>query len=304
MGSNVSNLRFLMPVLVIVGVALYNKSRGDANPVPSTDNPFESVTTEQFAAAILGFLTYRIPLFFSQIQDAFKDEAGNMVLPGSAGMAMQLAKTNDDEDSSSRSSSSSTGGMVGGVLDSLTPVLLVSGPQATGRSTLVQRLIEEGNGRFVTPLKIDRLQDGVSFERLEQRGEFLHVDPSGRYGFTKEGVVMATKKRGGESVVAIDADVALAKKLAKVPGVRLIGVWVGLNTVGEFEARLEAMIANGEIDIPEDETKESVIRARIKEIIKEIEYGISSGLFEFTILNEDEEKSLQELKEAAAYCFK
>ena len=41
-----------------------------------------------------------------------------------------------------------------------------------------------------------------------------------------------------------------------------------------------------------------------REIVQEIEFGISSGIFEFTILNEDEETSLKQLSEAASYSFK
>jgi guanylate kinase len=288
LGSNISNLRFVMPILVIVGVALYNKSLGDANPMQS-DNPFGSITAEQFGSAILGFLTYRAPLFFSQIQDAFKDDGGNVVVPGSVGVAMQLAKDTEEAQ-----------GMA--ALVTLTPILLVSGPQATGRAELIQQLVAESEGKFVTPKTLDKFQDPVTFERLVRRDEFLQVDPTGRYGITKDGIMTAGKM--GESVVVVDADVALAKKLAKVSGARLIGVWVGLNTMVEFESRLEKQIASGAILIAQDESKESVIRARVKEIIKEVEYGISAGLFEFTILNVDKDKSIAELKEAASYCFK
>ena len=84
----------------------------------------------------------------------------------------------------------------------------------------------------------------------------------------------------------------------------MIGVWVGLNSVSEFEQRLQDEIASGKIVVPEDETEESVLRARIREIVSEIEFGLSSGIFEFTILNEDPNQSLKELKEAAGYCFK
>jgi guanylate kinase len=290
LGANVSNLRFLMPIFVIVGVALYNKSLGDANPVQS-DSPFifSSITPEQFGSAILGFLTYRAPLFFSQIQDAFKDDGGNVVVPGSVGIAMQLAKDTEEAQGIA-------------ALETLTPILLVSGPQATGRAELIQQLVADSEGKFVTPKTVDKFQDGVTFERLVQRDEFLQVDPTGRYGITKDGIMTAGKM--GESVVVVDADVELAKRLAKVSGARLIGVWVGLNTMVEFETRLEKEIASGAIVIPEDESKDSVIRARVKEIIKEVEYGISAGFFEFTILNVDKEKSIAELKEAASYCFK
>ena len=104
-------------------------------------------------------------------------------------------------------------------------------------------------------------------------------------------------------MVVVDADVELAKKLQKMSGARLVGAWVGLNSVQEFEDRLKVQIDNGEIPIPEDETEQSVLRARIREIVQEIEFGISSGIFEFTILNENQAESLKQLREAANYCF-
>ncbi|KAL7571053.1 hypothetical protein ACA910_003769 [Epithemia clementina (nom. ined.)] len=56
-GKNISNLRFIMPVFVLVGVTLYNLSRGNSNPLlngstTSSTNMFQFVTPEQFAAAI------------------------------------------------------------------------------------------------------------------------------------------------------------------------------------------------------------------------------------------------------------
>ena len=72
LAQNVSALRFVMPLLVFVGVALYNQSLGDANPAGGS--MFSSVTSRQFAAAILGFLTYRLPLFGIQLQGAFSGD--------------------------------------------------------------------------------------------------------------------------------------------------------------------------------------------------------------------------------------
>ena len=291
-GSNISNVRFVMPVLVLVGIALYNQSLGEANPLYGKGT-FDYVTPDQFAAAVLGFLTYRLPLFGIQIQDSMKDSSGEIVLPGSAGVALQLAKQ-EETTNEARSATSAP----------LTTIFLVSGPQATGRSDLVNRLIREGQGRFVEPKTVDRMQDPVTFERIEQRGEFLSVDPNRRYGLTKEGILSVANDESQEPVVVVvDADVELARKLTTVAGLRIVGVWVGLNSVEEFERRLEAQIESGEIPIPEDETKESLVRARIKEIVKEVEFGLSSGIFEFTILNKDEESSVEQLKEAASYCL-
>ena len=288
LGSNVSNLRFILPVLVVTGVALYNKSLGDASPTAASTNPFETITPEQYAAAVIGFLTYRIPLFASQITDALKGSEEELTVPGSAGVALKAFQKSDATETSS-------------ALDSTIPVLLVSGPQATGRSSLVRRLTEESNGRFVEPKRVDAVTDGAAFERLEMKDEFLEVDSTGRYGITKEGILTAGK--AGESVVVVDADVDLAKKLTKVSGARLIGVWVGLDSVDKFESRLKQQVKSGEIEIPPDESEDSVIRAKIREIVKDIEYGIVSGIFEFTILNDDPEQSITELKTAADYCF-
>jgi hypothetical protein len=136
---------------------------------------------------------------------------------------------------------------------------------------------------------------------MEQRDEFLSV--SGRYGYTKQGILTAAKQAGSDSVVVVDADVEFSKRLTAVSGLRLVGVWVGLNSVAEFESRLEQQIESGEIELPEDEPRESVVRARIKEIVQEVEYGISSGVFEFTILNQDDDDSIRQLQEASNYCF-
>ena len=86
--------------------------------------------------------------------------------------------------------------------------------------------------------------------------------------------------------------------------IRVVGVWVGLDTLDKFEGRLEAQVQTGDLVVAEDETPESAVRAKLRQIVKDIEYGVVSGVFEFTILNDDVEKSYAQLKEAANYCFK
>ena len=293
-GKNLSSLRFAMPIVVLTSVALYNQQVAGR----TTDNIFSTVTPEQFAAAIIGFLTYRLPLLLIQIEAALKGEA---VLPGSAGMAMQLAMQNDED------------ALSGALLsDAGTTVFLISGPQATGRSQLVQQLLEQGDGKFVTPALVDRMTDGATFDRLEQRDEFLSIDGSGRYGLTKQAILDAAKtdddtddeQSPAQRIIVVDADVELAKKLSTLSGLRLVGVWVGLGSVAEFETRVGQMVDRGELLIEDGETRESTIRNKIREIVKEIEFGISSGVFEFTVLNDDlenTENTLKQLQAAAKY---
>lgn len=299
LGSNVSNLRFVFPGLVLVGVALNNKMSGDSNPV-STPGLFSTVTPQQFGAAMAGFLTYRVPLFVSQLSPVVSESATEMI-PGSAGMAVRLA-----QDAKKRGVDMSL--LEDKSADGLTTVFLVCGPEATGKTTLVNKLLES-DSRFVRPALVDQIEDGVKFERLQQKGEFLQVDQSGRYGLSKEGVLQAAEQasdseNGEQKVVVIDADVELAKKMVGVSGARLVGVWIGLDDLDKFESRLKMKISSGLVPIPEDETEDTVLRAKVRQVVKDIEFGVVSGLFEFTILNEDIDDSLTQLKDAASYCFK
>ena len=279
LGSNVSNLRFLFPALVIGGVALNNVMRGDANPV-SSPGIFSTVTPEQFGAAMIGFLTYRLPLFVSQLSPVVSDTATDMI-PGSAAMALRMAadaKKRGVDISSLNNSLSSTD-------NNLVTVLLVSGPEGTGKTTLVNKLLERDT-RFVRPIMIDRISDAVKFERLEQRGELLDMDATGRYALSSEGVLEAAARARSdnnaegnipEKVVVVDADVNLARKLVNLSGARLIGVWIGLDDLEKFESRLKSKIASGGITIPDDETEVSILRAKVRQVVKDIEYGVVSG---------------------------
>lgn len=295
--QKISNLRFFMPVLVLFGVSLYNQSLGHANPVGTSGNLLNYVTAEQFAAAVVGFLTYRLPLFAVQIQAAFETDGDvGVTLPGSAGIALQMVSQDSPVAASPTTTTTSS-------LEDLPTVLLVSGPQATGRDELVQQLVATDD-RFVKPTMVDKVQDAAAYERFDQRSELLTV-VDGRYGLTASKLIASAKEAASSNkVVVVDADVPLAQKLTRVAGLRLVGVWVGLDSVQEFETRLKADIENGTIPIPEEETAESVVRARIKEIVKEIEYGLSSGIFEFTVLNRDPPASVKQLRQAGSYCFK
>jgi len=288
-GKKISNVRFAAPFLAVALVSLYNFSLGEANPLAGKVNLFSTVTADQYGAIIIGFLTYRVPLLSIQISEQFKDEEMN--LPGSAGIAMKLTKKEKENDAI-RSEADGE----------LKTVLLVSGPQAAGRTELVERLISESDGRYVKPNMIDGLEDAINFEILESRNEFLMMDETGRYGLTGQSILNTNTT--DDSVVIIDADTSMVRELAKIGGIRLVGVWVGLDATEKFEERLKAQIENGALSIPENESESSYLRRKIKEVVSDIEYGITSGIFEFTILNDDQEKSIEELKDGASYCFK
>jgi len=316
LGSNISNLRFALPLIVLVGVSFQNLSNGGGVGVgvgagvgedAFTMAAFRTVRPDQFASAMLGFLTYRIPLFASQLGPLIGESAGMMV-PGSAGMAIQMA---NEAKASAAAGGKGTSSSLFASDNNLTTVLLISGPAGTGKSELVQRLIEDSGGKLVPPKRIDIIAEPILYEQLLAKEEILQVDDTGRYALTKDGILSAGRKPNNVNedendigqVVVVDADVKLCKKLVNVSGARLVGVWIGLDELEKFELNLNKQLDSGAIPIPDDETKESVLRAKIREIVKDIEYGVVSGIFEFTVLNDDFDKSLLQLKSAADYCF-
>ena len=60
--------------------------------------------------------------------------------------------------------------------------------------------------------------------------------------------------------------------------IRVVGVWVGLDTLDKFQDRLETQVQTGDLVVAEDETPKSVVRAKLRQILKDIEYGVVSGV--------------------------
>jgi len=297
LGSNASNVRFLLPVAVLVAVALKNAAAGDGFGGVVSPGMFSTVSPGQFGSAMIGFLTYRVPLFARQLFPVLSESIVD-IMPGSAAMAVRMVSDAKKKEGSSESdppppslSSSSSPRD-----DNLVTILLISGPEGTGKTTLVNRLLDEDD-RFVRPTRVDRMSDGAKFERLESRGEFLEVDGSGRYGLSREGILGAAgggsgnngndSNNGGaagtttplpsKKVVVVDADVSLARKLVDLSGARLVGVWIGLDDIDKFESLLRGKIASGKIDVPEGETEDAVLRAKVRQVVKDIEFGVVSG---------------------------
>lgn len=208
-------------------------------------------------------------------------------------------------------------------------IFLISGPLSAGKTTLVNRLLDEDK-RFIKPNVMDRVSDGAKFEILLKQDailSFLGEEEGGkagivqtssennnRYVLTEDSLLNSFQKESKNNdtvnkVVLVDATVELTQKLLPIAtknNIIVIGVWVSLDSMDKFEVRLKSQIAIEESTetIPEDETPDSLLRGRTRNVIRDIEYGIVSGVFDFTILNDDLEDSLKQLKDAAEYCFK
>jgi hypothetical protein len=85
--SIASNLRLFVPVALMGGLAFKNSLEAEI-PLKGLN----TVTKEQFLAAALGFLTYRIAIFASEIASELRLEDILSILPGSAAEMYRQAK--------------------------------------------------------------------------------------------------------------------------------------------------------------------------------------------------------------------
>jgi len=286
-----SNVRFLLPVFLVLGLALRHIVL-DGEPL----KPFELVPKDQIVCAMLGFVSYRVPLLFSEIKGAFSDGQLLEVLPGSLAKGAQLVSQMSSSDSEANSA-----------LAASASVLLISGPAAAGRGSLVQWMLGSDQRNFVkiVPRTTTRLVssdedvivlDRLAFESQAQQGAFLAwsedpEDPSELSGYRLQDL-KAIAAEG--KVCVLDLDVQTADKvtlaLEDFPDVEITGAWVSLEKVEDFQERLKAK------GLPEDR-----IKGELKTVLGDIEWGIMSGLFDFTLINDDEEKSRRDLATALSY---
>jgi len=204
-------LRFLLPFFLVGVVAIRNIQIGVDDDVIASGNFLSTVSKEQIAAIVLGFLTYRIPLFLRQLAQPLL--AGDSILPGSAGIAFQMLKEQQD-----------------GAISSTAATEQLPTTEGTGKTSLIKRFMEDDKEHnFVLPRLVDKIAEGPRFEVMEGRGQILKMMDS-RYALSVDGILNATTSTttGKQQAVVIDADVDLARQLLALASsgkpIRIIGV--------------------------------------------------------------------------------
>ncbi|CAM9458149.1 unnamed protein product [Phaeothamnion confervicola] len=320
-------LRLSLPLLLVGGLALANYIAD-----PAAARFLRLVPRDQFAAAMLGFVgSYRVPLLYRELSGAVRGDELAAMLPGSIGKGTQLWR--GSRSGGGAAAAGTDGGVTrdGGAAAAL-PVLVISGPQGIGRAALVERILTE-EPRLRRPLlwtsrprrrgekdgAVYRFVEPVKMEEMTRDGSFLHVFAGAGAGGTDAGT--AGGSGGGEAyglraedllapateegrVCVLDADCGLVAKLVTIDGAALVGVWVSLGNLRAFEDRLrEGILAGGGGGCGGDEAVEAEVRSQVKQVIEDIEFGVTSGIFEFTILGTDEEANMSKLRKAASYAL-
>jgi len=321
-------VRQLIPLLMVAAVGLTSAlSVGvdtwldGLNWIPGKNFDGFSPPTAIFGAAI-GYVTALLPLQVRGFLNA-APEARTLVeaLPGSMGVAMNLKKQADASSEESQAAKPRKP----------LPILLVSGPRGCGKSSLVKRLRQE-DPRFIEPkwIATGDVGDGVARDMVSEE-QFMGLAKAGSLAVNYRPYSEASEDQIGLGLPAVDVLAAAMEGRAcvldvdpptarlmleynweramaaieSVDGVavevRLVAVWVTLPSLDAIMERNKANIeASGSVS---ESTLQKQLKPLRKQATADIEWALTSGSFEWTIMNQDSELSAKELVRASGYCW-
>lgn len=356
----VGSTRFLVPVILIAGLAYKNlyvggggggggeeAAAGVAALGTAADGIaagavggggggrplFNYVPQDEFWAATLGFLSYRVPMLGREIgeivtrrSERSKEEAKSV--GGSVRMGLALVDRLKGGEEGKEGGGVVETEAAGGSYRNEVTVLVVSGPEKMNKRALVKKLVkEDALERYKEPVWVttrtprEGERDGIdyhfvedfAFQVMRERGNFLVAykkeggreagEVGGWYGLRPGDVEEVTRKEGKVSVLALDA--YMADKLLALNSARIIATWVTLNTVEQLRERYrKGGKEDGEGVMEEEEVEAAVSRATAA-----IEHALLGeagrrGFYEHTIYDDKgEEETLKKLRDFADFAL-
>lgn len=93
----------------------------------------------------------------------------------------------------------------------------------------------------------------------------------------------------------------MVKALMGVGDLALIGVWVSLDSIEAIKDRIRTTLAADGVarDAPD---LESEVRGLVRQAVADIEFGVTSGVFDFTVINNsDVGESMETVRRAVEF---
>jgi len=306
--------RSLVPIIAIAILAAKNYYVDGR--IPET---FSVVTKQQFLGVIAGFLSNRVAILLTEIKNELRVEDLLSIVPGSLAEGYRASEK--------LKASMSKEAIIEEDIQSI--VVLLTGPQAAGRSSLSKSIL--GDGKFDTKLRrckfltTDtaiwtqspdryRLVTGEDLNRLRDIGQLVYEgEEKGLFGITRQIALTLDDLRGGPSPIkdvispcVIDGPPEMLEALNKVPSLKLLNIWISLQTKEQFidkasrfvEVELQGLKQRGKQDITSQLSAEQVSDL-VNEAAKDVTYYMTNApRFEYTLLNSGlESETLLELEQ-------
>lgn len=181
-------------------------------------------------------------------------------------------------------------------------VIVVGGPRGAGKSTLIERLMENYPAIFAIPVQHTDSVKGaeevegqdayfVSQEEMSQgidRNEFVEFQDRGSYLVgTKKSTVNKMIRKRKICIVSVDSDGVETFKKSKIPA---LYISVTPPSVEAWETRLKV----------QKSASAMVISRRKKAVEEEMEKATDMSTFDAIILNDDAERAYQDFEDACA----
>jgi guanylate kinase len=271
MRSAISSTRLLLPFAAIGAQLVFSSAVADGS--------ISSLSAWNIIFTMVGFSSYRMPVLFPTGMTLFH--------------SLQTLSKNTETDKKFLSSKS---------MEKLPSCIVLAGPSGVGKSTFIRKLLYDFPNIFgfsishTTRLPREHEKDGISYYFISKE-KFLEDVSNGKfieyaqvhgnfYGTSFESVNRVVENR---KICLLDLDIQGVQAVKK-SSMRAMFIWIAAPSMEALESRLRKR---------KSETEES-IQARLSTAKEEILFALRSGIFDYTVINDDFDRAYEDLKSLLA----